>query len=247
MDRKTGCPLSLNFIIISSATLSHSPCGLLSRAEYHFFSDPGPRNDHLPGENLPAHIETRSALALHSCSLSSDPMRCRWTSTWRWSVLWNLLVLRSFSTWTLGLCGRAAMWWILGKYSTRIPLAYHQLCPMLCIVMNFWTTSTCPPRQYSIVGSRSSFLNITQNLKIRKSLRARDWWLLQHQSEINVSMENFPADLRLPKSHLIVPKSTFKISRTSAVKVIFSRYFWWNANCLSDSVPWIQMLPLSKT
>ena len=40
--------------------------------EYHVFSDPGPRNDHLPGGNLLAYIETRSALALHSCSLSSD-------------------------------------------------------------------------------------------------------------------------------------------------------------------------------
>ena len=72
MDRETGCPLSLNFIIISSATLSHSPCGLPSWREYHFFSDPGPRNDHLPGENLLAWIETRLALDSHSFSLSSD-------------------------------------------------------------------------------------------------------------------------------------------------------------------------------
>ena len=71
--RKTGCPLSLNVIIINSATLSHSPCGLPSRVEYHFFSDPSPRNDHLPGENLFAYIETRSALNSHSCSLSLDP------------------------------------------------------------------------------------------------------------------------------------------------------------------------------
>ena len=72
MDRKTGCPLSPNLIIINSATLSHSPCGLSTREEDHFFSDPGPRNDHLPGVNVLAHIETRWALALHSCSLSSD-------------------------------------------------------------------------------------------------------------------------------------------------------------------------------
>ena len=52
VDRTTGCPLSPNFDIISSATLLHSPCGLLSWVEYHFFSDPGPKNDHLPGENL---------------------------------------------------------------------------------------------------------------------------------------------------------------------------------------------------
>ena len=46
--RKTGCPLSLNVIIIISATLSHSPCGLLSWVEYHIFSEPGPKIDHLP-------------------------------------------------------------------------------------------------------------------------------------------------------------------------------------------------------
>ena len=40
------------FNIISSAIMSHSPCGLHSRVEYHFFSDPGPRSDHLPGEIL---------------------------------------------------------------------------------------------------------------------------------------------------------------------------------------------------
>ena len=72
-----------------------------------------------------------------------------------------------------------------GKYSTRIPVAHHQFCPKLCIVMNFWTTSICLPRQYLIVDSRSSFQGITQNLKIRKPLRARDYWLL-HQSKICV-------------------------------------------------------------
>ena len=32
--------------------LSHSPCGMSSLIEYHFFSDPGPRNDHCPAPNL---------------------------------------------------------------------------------------------------------------------------------------------------------------------------------------------------
>ena len=41
--------------------------------EYHFFSDAGPRNDHLPGENLLAQMETRLAFNSHSCSLSLDP------------------------------------------------------------------------------------------------------------------------------------------------------------------------------
>ena len=70
--RKTGCPLSLNLIIINSATLSHSPRGLLSQVGYHFSSDPGPRNDQRRGGNLFANIDTSVALAIHSRSLSSD-------------------------------------------------------------------------------------------------------------------------------------------------------------------------------
>ena len=50
--RKIGCPLSPILIIIVSATLSHSPCGLSIQVEYHFISDPRPRNDHRPGGNL---------------------------------------------------------------------------------------------------------------------------------------------------------------------------------------------------
>ena len=68
--RKTGCPLSPNLIIIDSATVSHSPCGLSKKEEYHFFSDPGPRNDRRPAGNLFPNIDARSALALHSSSLS---------------------------------------------------------------------------------------------------------------------------------------------------------------------------------
>ena len=50
--RKTGCPLSASVTIIFSAILSHSPCGLSSLIEYHFFSEPGPINDHCPVPNL---------------------------------------------------------------------------------------------------------------------------------------------------------------------------------------------------
>ena len=71
--RKTGCPLSPNLIIIDSATLSHSPCGLSVSVEYHFFSDPGPRNGQRPGGNLFAKKDTNVALASRSRSLSSDP------------------------------------------------------------------------------------------------------------------------------------------------------------------------------
>ena len=56
-------------------------------------------------------------------------MRCRWTSTWRWSFVWNSLVFHFISTVTLELLDWAATYWILGRYSTRIPLAHHQFRP----------------------------------------------------------------------------------------------------------------------
>ena len=38
--------------------------------EYHFISDPGPKNDQRPAGNLFAKKDTSVALAIHSCSLS---------------------------------------------------------------------------------------------------------------------------------------------------------------------------------
>ena len=72
LARKTGCLLSPNLVIIDSATLSRSPCGLSKKVEYHFFADPGPRNDHRPAGFLFTKKDTSVALALHSRSLSSD-------------------------------------------------------------------------------------------------------------------------------------------------------------------------------
>ena len=71
-----------------------------------------------------------------------------------------------------------------GNYSTRIPSVLRQLCPQFCIVVNLWTKPTVFPKQHLMLGSGSSFQGITQNLKIRKPSRARDWWLLHHWPEI---------------------------------------------------------------
>ena len=65
--------MSANSNNILSAILSHSPCGLSSLIEYHFFSEPGPINDHSPVPNLLAYRETRLAFDMHSFSLSLDP------------------------------------------------------------------------------------------------------------------------------------------------------------------------------
>ena len=73
MARKTGCPLSPNSNIIFSAILSHSPCGKSALIEYHFFSEPGPRNDHCHVLNLFVYRGTRLAFDKHYFSLSLDP------------------------------------------------------------------------------------------------------------------------------------------------------------------------------
>ena len=67
---KLGCPLSLNLNIINSATLSHSAPSLSLLVEYHFVSDPGPRNDQRPGGNLFSDKDTSVELAIPSVSLS---------------------------------------------------------------------------------------------------------------------------------------------------------------------------------
>ena len=71
--RKIGHPLSANSNNIHSAILSHSPCGLSSLIQHHFFSEQGPMNDHCPFPNLFAYRETSLAFARYSFSLSLDP------------------------------------------------------------------------------------------------------------------------------------------------------------------------------
>ena len=44
----TGCPLTANYSITSSATLSHEPSGCQASVAYHFSSDPCPKNDQCP-------------------------------------------------------------------------------------------------------------------------------------------------------------------------------------------------------
>ena len=107
--RKTGCPFS-EFDHHDSATLSHSPCGLSLQVEYLFFSDPSPRDDHLPGENLFAQIETRLALNSHSCSLSWDPHEMSLNIDMKMIRPLDssgLSLIFDMNSWT---CCRAAMW-----------------------------------------------------------------------------------------------------------------------------------------
>ena len=68
---KTGCPLSLNLIIIQfSDSVPVSSWSVSFNTT--FFPDPSPRNDQRPAGNLFANKVTSVALAIHSRSLSSD-------------------------------------------------------------------------------------------------------------------------------------------------------------------------------
>ena len=57
-ERKIGQSLSANSNNILSAILSHTPCGLSSLVQCHFFSESGPMNDLCPFPNL-FHTEKR--------------------------------------------------------------------------------------------------------------------------------------------------------------------------------------------
>ena len=90
--------------------------------------------------------------------------------------------------------------------------------------------------------TRLSFQN--GSLRSIVTLCARDWWLVHHQTKTNTSMKSLPRLLfSLHRSHLIVRISIFQICRTS-VSLWDFLYFWWNANCLSNSSPWIQVLAM---
>ena len=70
------CPLSLKLSIMSLATRSHFPFGLYVWVPYHFFSDPGPRNDQCPCASLCAQSATIWEFATHisSCPFSHRTM-----------------------------------------------------------------------------------------------------------------------------------------------------------------------------
>ena len=103
--QKTGCPLSPNFIIIISATTSHFPPGLSLSVEYHFVSDPGPRNDQRPAGNLFANKDTSVELAMHSVSLPQYPHMMSFNIDMKVIRPWNcsgspILVMNFWTSWT---------------------------------------------------------------------------------------------------------------------------------------------------
>ena len=173
MARKTGCPLCTNLIIIDSATLSHSPCGLSIQVEYHFFSDPGPRNDHRPAGNLFAKIDTRSALALQSRSLSSDPQKIALNVDMKIIRPLNcdgspILTMNSWTLLTSCIVVNPGKIFYANSIGSPSIVSKVLYCDELLNQLNFL------PKQNLMLGSDLSFQDIRQNLKIRTPLHARD-------------------------------------------------------------------------
>ena len=71
------CDCSVKTALIYRSNCAKNSCNRVlvgtSLIEYHFFSEPRPRNDHCPAGNLFAYRETRLALDSQSFSLSFDP------------------------------------------------------------------------------------------------------------------------------------------------------------------------------
>ena len=142
---KIGHPLSANSNNILSAILSQIPCGLSSLIEYHFFSEPGPMNDHCPFPFFLAYKDTSRAFARRSFSLSFVHRKCRWTSTWIEFFLWNFLVFLTIRIINFWLYRWAATYWVLGRCSTRIPSALHRFCQSFCNFEKIWSTLIFAP------------------------------------------------------------------------------------------------------
>ena len=170
--------LGVRFLRIWSSSVQRL-CPILFVVYRYFFSDPGPRNDQRPAGFFFANIDTSVALALHSRSLSSDPHMMSLNIDMKTIRPRNCVgsTILFMNSWTL---------------STNCKSALRQLCPKFCNVVNLWTNSIFLPKQYLMLGSDSPFQDITQNLKIQKTLHSIDWWLLHHWPKMIVSMENSP-------------------------------------------------------
>ena len=173
--RKIGCLLSANSNSISSAIWSQPPCGLFSSIEDHFFSEPGPINDHCPITNFFANTLTILAFAKHSFSLPSLSQEMSLNINKKELILWKFLVLlpsRSVDHWPYH---RAATLWILGSCSTRIQSALHWFRHSLCSFCQWRSSQSFASKLRWIPDVDGPFQGTTQNLRRRRLLSAEDW------------------------------------------------------------------------
>ena len=110
-------------------------------------SDPGPKNDHCPAQNLFANRETSWAFDSQSFLLSFDLLDM--------SLNIDMKIIRpvKFSGVSPNFNSTSWILWLScnvvnpGKNSTRIQLAHHQFCPSFCIPVNFCACVLRAPRR----------------------------------------------------------------------------------------------------
>ena len=244
--------LDVRFLRVSpSSFLPFCPIHLVdylsSLIEYRFFSEPGPRNDNCPAPNLLAKRETSWAVDSHSFLLSFDPHEM--------SLNIDMKIIRpvKFSGVSPNLDSKSWSLWLscnVVQPGKIFPLEFNWLTINSVQVSVFWwtfrTTPIFLPMQCLIECSRSSYQDTIQNLKRRRFLCVEDWWFVHHHLKINVPMKSFPNQLfSLLRAHL-VRTPTSQICRTF-VSLWDLLYSWWNADCLSDSFPWVTLIPMLQT
>ena len=244
--RKTGCPLSANVNIIFSAIWSHSPCGLSSLTEYHVFSDPDKRNDHCPAPNLFANRGTSWAFDSHSTLLSFDPHEMSL------NIDMKMILPLKFSGVSFDLNNNSWNSWLScnvlnpGKIFHSNSIGSPSILSKVLysgVLLNH--SNLCYHAVFGW-GSRVSYQDTIQNLKRRRPLCAEDWLTICSSPKTNTSMKKFPNQLfSLHRSHLVQTPIS-QICRTF-VSLWDLLYSWWNANCLSNSFPWVQMIPMLRT
>ena len=127
----TECGMS-TFTEVDHHVLSDTiPFGLHVWVPYHFFSDPGPRNEQCPCAYL---LVFCYGFGIRSTQFFVLSTQCRCTLTWRWFILGIAQVHNVFQSSCSGSRRESAMQWILGNF----PLELHQLPydPILDIGMN---------------------------------------------------------------------------------------------------------------
>ena len=157
--RKLGHPLSANSINIFSTRLSHTPCGLTSFKECHFFSEPGPKNDQCPVPNFLAQKDTSRAFARHSFSLSFVPQEMSP------NIDMNGILPVKFSGVSPNLLSKLLTNPILGRCSTRISSALHRFCQSFCSFEKFVIHPILSSHASLDSGFSKIFPSTTQNPK----------------------------------------------------------------------------------
>ena len=215
---KLGVRLLRTWSFINAAILPHSPPGLSLYVEYHFVSDPGPRNDQRLAGHLFANEDASVEGAIVAVSLTllhhMTPLNTDTKIIRPWNCSGSPILLMScWTSWTS--CNVVN----LGKYSTRIPSVSVNCLQSSVLWWIFEPIQLSLPKQYLMFGSDSSFQDITQNLRVHKlfCMRETDDFFIIDQRLLFVSIKNFPSWFETPK----ISSDCFNISCSDISNICF--------------------------